>query len=300
MPTQVGSWVIPSTLGGTLGITLEALQSPAPAVGITVKELDPAATSVVTVWRSVDGMNRQAVRGAKETPVAGSDYFIDYEVPLGRPVGYTVEVVDGDVTPDITSAVITVDSEVGWLQDPVSPGAAIPVATWITPDGAPYLAADAFAQFVHELPGEMAQVMGADWPTFLSSGRLAASGIPFSVFCRAAEWNSELEALLAQSGVLLLRGPAGPAWEGFPPLAYMAVRATKNLPWPRGIALATRWELVGDLAAPPTISVIAPLWTYNDVELLWSTYAQEQDAATLAGVTYTDVVRDPTIGGTTA
>ena len=66
---------------------------PCPRVAITLDGLDPSGPSRVTVWRSSEGGKRRQVRGWSNRLVFGSDFGIDYEVPLGRPVRYDVQAV---------------------------------------------------------------------------------------------------------------------------------------------------------------------------------------------------------------
>jgi hypothetical protein len=60
----------------------------------------------------------------------------------------------------------------------------------------------------------------------------------------------------------------------------------------------TRWVLAGDQVTPPSMNVLVPVWTYDDVQELFEAYdyAYRESLAVAAGATYLDDQRDPTLG----
>lgn len=279
------------------GVVLEGLvDAPCPRVGITISDLDTADVSVVTVWRTVEGMPRRAVRGARSITVLTSTYILDYEAPLGREVTYTLEVEAGAVVPAELDASITLYSDDGWMQDPLNPGSAVPVSGSHNMGGIPVFTSSAMSELEHNFNSEMAQVLGTDYPVVLGGQRLAAANIPFTMLTDAAEWNTALKRLLLGSHVVLLRCP--PTWgNSLPPLAYLKVSVREIPAETRWGGTLMQWDLSGDLVAPPAARVVIPVWTYDAIRALYVSYDAAQAGASALGASYTDDLRDPTHGG---
>lgn len=276
----------------TPGLWVEAFTDPpVPRVGITVTGLDAAGPSVVTVWRTTSGGTRRAVRGWKKRTVYGSDYYIDYEAPLGREVTYSLEVHSGATVPARMSDTITLDSATGVIQDPLMPLGAVSVASGPGRGGGA-LRPQAFQELEYAVESSQAVVLGRREPVAMTGQRIAASGIDFSVLTKAAEEATALRNLLAESPLVLVR-PL-PEWGQLPDLIYTVPTVVEA---PVGAALGgslTYWTLTGDAVAAPSMQVLVALWTYDQVAALWTTYAAAQAAA--SGATYLDNQRDPTMG----
>jgi hypothetical protein len=272
------------------GLALEVFpdDDPCPRVGITITGLSLTAESVVTVWRTSPGEARTAVRGLRRTKVVDATYVVDYEAPLARPVTYTLEVA-GPVQPGITTATVTVPSDRVWMQDPLAPHTAVPVATW--DDGADtWFSSAAFAEIGYPDPGTLVRVMGSRYGTALGGGRWGASNVPFDVYTSAIEAANRVRTLLEAASPLLVRTIA-PVSPPLPALAYVRADATEqpvDSLWEGGTV--TYWSLRGDLVAAPSINLLVPTWTYIQVEALWETYT----AAQARGGTYLDWMKDPT------
>ena len=263
---------------------------PTPRVEITLTDMTPTS-NVVTIWRTADG-KRQAVRGFRKRGVVSADYLIDYEVPLGRQVSYEIEVTDGvNAQVAAPAAVVQVDSASGAIQDPLVPGATVPVYGEFGPDGKAYLRDTALKQLEYAADMSIMQVLGSPDPVALLGQRMAAGGVDMTMSTRAAQHAANLRNLLQQAPLVLVR-PL-PGWSAaLPGLCYLAAGKPTELPvdeaWGGQLI---RWQLVGDLVAAPTMNVVVALWTYGDVKALWGTYQQAQTA--LSGKTYLDVLKSP-------
>ncbi|MDF9748623.1 hypothetical protein [Arthrobacter sp. ES3-54] len=272
-----------------VAVTVEALvDAPCPRVGVTITGLG-VGDSVVSVWRSADGL-REPVRGARRVSLVDSTYLIDYDAPLSRPITYEVEVISGPSGADrVTSSSVTVNSDTGWLMDPLVPQSAIPVVGGDGDDG-PYLRGEALAQLEYAADVSLISVMGSDKPMALFGQRMAARGVPLSMGTRSAEQNARLRDLLMSSALVLFRPIPGFGID-LPGSMFVtvpsAVEAPVDVAWGGNL---TWWDLKADTVAAPTLKVLTATFTYGDVALLFATYQQKQDAAT---GTYLDDLKHP-------
>jgi len=286
-------------IGPGEGLQLEVFtDDPCPRVAITLDGLDPSGPSRVTLWRSAEGGKRRQVRGWSNRLVFGSDFGIDYEVPLGRPVRYDVQLISGAVTPDELTAYVQVDAEHGFVQDPLIPSGAVAVTGGEGggTDTIPTLRSSAFSALQYEMGWNAAQILGSDTPVGLMGQRMVASGVDFSVFTDAAEQTTALRQVLRTAAPVLVR--TLPAWGDLPDLMYLAASVTEEpltVPWGGSL---THWVLSGDQVAPPSLNVLVPLWTYDDVQAVFDAYnyAYRQSLAVTAGASYLDDQQDPTLG----
>lgn len=273
-----------------VAVTVEALlDAPCPRVGVTITGLG-IGDSVVSVWRSADGL-REPVRGARRVTLVDSAYLIDYDAPLGRPIAYEVEVISGPSGADrVTSSSVTVNSETGWLMDPLIPQSAIPIVGSRDNNGTPYLRGEALAQLEYAADVSLINVMGSDKPMALFGQRMAARGVPLSMGTRSAEQNKKLKDLLLSSALLLFRPVPG---FGIDLPGSMFVTVPTATEAPVDVAMGgnlTWWDLQADTVAAPTLRVLTATFTYGDVALLFATYQQKQDATT---GTYLDDLKHP-------
>lgn len=272
-------------------VVVAKTDAPCPRVEITVTNLG-AGTTVFNVWRTSDGV-RKIVRSARNRTTVGSDFVIDYEAPLGRPVTYDVEVVSGvTVTAPTVPGTTTISSATWWIQDPLVPSSAIPLAVNHQNPGIPNLTAAAVKALEYAADVTVIPILGSPEPVALMGGRRIAGNVDFSMFTRAAEATTTLRNLIQQTPLLLVR-TNGLRNDGIPGLAYFA--SARPIEHPVTVAFGgtlTEWKLQGDLVAAPSLNVLVPLWTYGDVQALWATYQQAQTA--LAAKTYLDVLKSPT------
>jgi len=277
------------------GISLQGLTDGAPAVGITVGGLDPNGPSVVNVWRRADS-RRQAVKGARRRTITGADYFVDYEVPLGRDVWYELEFLEGALEPLVQSAGIRIDTDRGYISDPTVPASAVEIFSQGLPDGYATLAHGAVDVFTLGSESALHKLQESTLPVAITSGRgaLAGVGLPLLVD------NSTQSALLRQlveSAVILMLRPL-PEWSDLlPGVCYVLAQSctVQQLDRHTGGTLE-QWQLGGDLVAAPAAGVVVPVISYGDVEPAWATYGHLQDA--MQTMTYLDAQRDP-FGATT-
>lgn len=275
-----------------VAVSVEAFPdfAPCPRAGVTVTGLG-IGESLVSVWRTADG-ERNPVRGARRASMNDASYIVDYDVPLGRPVTYEVEVLSGPSGASrVTSLAVTVDATSGCVMDPLVPQSAVPVSGGKDGDG-PYLRASALSQLEYQADVQVFNIMGSDKPLALFGQRMAERGMDTSMGVRSAEQNARLKKLLRSTAQLLFR-PL-PSWGEFdlPGTLFLANATATQLPvdvsWGGEL---TWWDLKSDVVAAPTIKVLTATFTYGDVQILMSTYGQKQDL--MAGKTYLDDVKNP-------
>ena len=277
------------------GLSVQAfIDAPCPRVGITVDGLSASGPSRVTVWRSTAGGQRRKVRGWDRRQVYGSDYAIDYEAPLGRPVTYSLVVDVGAVVPATVTATLTLDVVDGFIQDPLQPLGAIALSDGLDVDQAPVLTNSAFRKLQYAVESSSAKILGSREPVAMTGQRMAVSGIDFSMLTEAAEQSTRLRSLLTETPLILVR-PL-PQWGPLPDLVYTVPSVSEEPTYGEDGVVMTTWRLTGDSVRPPSIQVLVALWTYDQVAALWSTYASAQAAASASAARYLDVQRDPTMG----
>jgi len=222
----------------------------------------------------------------------GSDFLVDYEVPQSRVVSYDLEILSGpDAGTSTPTQTVVVDSGQWVIQDPLTPGTAIPLNVSKQDLTAPYLTASAVKSLEYAASVSIIPILGSPDPVALMGQRLSGGNVALDMFTNMAEVTTQLRNLLMQAPLLLVR-PNGTRNDGLPGLAYFA--SAKPVEKPVTVAFGgtlTTWQLTGDLVAAPTMNVLVPVWTYGAVTALFTTYAQNQTA--LAGKTYLDVLKSP-------
>jgi hypothetical protein len=274
-----------------VAVVAEALvDAPCPRVGLTITGLG-VGDSVVSVWRTADG-ERNPVRGARRTTLVESAFVTDYDAPVGRPITYEVEVIDGpDGASRTASEPVTVDSDTAWLMDPLVPQSAIPIRATRDADGAPYLRGNSLAEFEYAADVSLINVMGSTTPMALFGQVMKPRGVPLSMSTRSAEQNKQLKNLLTSTAQLLYRQPPSYGID-VPGVMFISVASKKELPVDVGWGGSlTWWEMTADTVAAPVLKVLTATFTYGDVAILFATYQQKQDAA--AGKTYLDDLKSP-------
>lgn len=249
--------------------------SPCPRVEIVISPM-VAGASAVTVWRQVDG-DRQLVRGAQAATVSGDAAFVDYEAPLQTPLTYVCQSVHPDGTVDgisAPSAKVTVKEPRPWLQDPINPAAAVPVAL-VRPQPMPRAGAAvsrraSYAPVTRDQDITITPVAGSTRPVAAAGPRQQPASIPIEIRT-TGDVTSSMRDLLDQAFPILLR--TGTRVQQLPPLAYLAVPS-----WSERFIYGpdvTIWTGTGQCVAPPTSPVLIPVRTLDDLA---------DDATTLAGL----------------
>lgn len=275
-----------------VAVSVEALtDAPCPRAGITITGLG-VGDSVVTVWRLADD-TREFVPGYRRGVMNDASYLVDFYCPLGRNVRYEVEVISGPSGASRTTSVtLVLESDSGWLMDPLLPQSALPVVGQRRGDGDIYLRSPALSALEYGADVSLFNVMGSSKPMALFGQRMAESGLDISVGLRSAEQNTRLKKLLRSTSSLHFR-PL-PEWgdidlEGSLFLASAMVRQTPVNTLHGG--KITWWDLPTDTVQGPAIKVLTATFTYGDVAILMSTYQQKQDL--MAGKTYLDDLKNP-------
>ncbi|QGH74504.1 minor tail protein [Arthrobacter phage Kuleana] len=257
-----------------------------------------AGSHTVIVWRTAAG-ERVPVRGTRNLEVIDSGLVVDYDVPMGWPATYEVEVLSGpDAGALVPTASLTYESPCGYLHDPLDPTVAVPVWATRAPNGEPVLASGAFAELVRGADVSVHRILGSRHPVAIGGQRAAAAGVDLSVMADAELQNTRLRDMTSNSTVLVARLLPGWLNGAFPPVAYLSVPEVLEQPVTAGRGLAqgfgqhlTRWQMVGQIVRPATGAVLVALFTYQDVEDLFDTYEQKQIAA--GGGTYLDDMKQP-------
>lgn len=274
-----------------VAVTVEEVLGGAPKAQLTITGLG-IGDSLVSVWRTADGV-RSPVRGARRAPMVDAALVTDYDVPLGRPVTYEVEVISGPSGASRTSTEpLVVDSETAWLMNPMDPSTAVPVLGRKDSDGAPYLRAEALAKLEYEADVSLFTVMGSDAPMALFGQVMQARGVPLSMGTRSAEQNTKLRALMQSTAQLLFR-PVPSFGVDLPGVMFVSISKKTELPTTVSFGgNLTWWEMTADTVAAPVLKVLTATFTYGDVAILFSTYQQKQDALA-SGATYLDDAKNP-------
>src|SRR5690625_2306327 len=249
----------------------------APAVGITVEGLSATESSRVAIYRQTPGKERTLVQGLGNVDVDGAGYWVDYLPPLGVPVTYVVEVLEGDPLEE-NSATITIPSKTAWLQDALNPLLAVEVACRPGNRDTLFFTAEAFTAFERPTNSDLVQIMGGRVPVGMTSRRQTPVGIPFNMVTTAAEASSMLREVLIEGTHLVLRVP--PEISMLDPVTYLSDVQVSEEPGRQSFlgGHVIRWNMTGSQTRGPRIVAWTALWTYDDVAELY------------AGYSYTDLV----------
>ena len=265
----------------------EVITDPVPGVGVTISGLDPAAPSVVTLYRQSPGRAREVVPGVNGRIVFGADFFVDYSVPLSVPVKYTFD-VDGIVA---ASSTIQVDSDVCWLQDPVNPFNSTPLGLR-SEQGIPALLGGSFDSVTRTIPAEVTGIMGGSFPVALGGTRQAPSAVPLRIETNSVADSARLRSIFDESYPVMLRTVAPITM--VPAVMYLHAEVTETPQVTTFIGNPDDhwiiWDLTVTVVRPPTSGVLVARLTYQDIADFYagSTYADMVD-----GRTYLDWQKAP-------
>lgn len=263
---------------------------PCPRVEVTVTDLTPT-DNTVTVWRTADG-KRTAVQGARLRSMVGSDFVIDYSAPLARTLTYDVEVTAG-ISTGIAAvpASTNVAATTGCVQDPLVPSTAMPIYGDVGPNGELAMIDSSAKALEYAVESSVIGIMGSPDPVGILGQRMSAKGIAFNMVTEAAQAATDMRNLVLSSPLLLVR-PL-PDWvQALPGACYIGPDTITEKPinaaWGGNIV---EWHATTPLLAAPSMNIVIPLWTYGDVDALWTTYQQAQTE--LGGGTYLDALKSP-------
>lgn len=271
---------------------LHKSDAPCDRVEVTVTDLQPSVHNV-TIWRTADGI-RRPVRGVRKVDVVGSDFFVDYEAPLGRLLTYEIEMISGfGYGSDTEPATITVNAAQGWIQDPLDPGSAQRlIANDVGETGDAMLMDPSIKKIEYPATVAMFDISGSNEPVALLGPRKLAAGIPFEISTNSDAAAEGLRDLIKQTPLILIR-PL-PEWSAaLPGVCYTAAPTPVELPINEANGgHLIEWRFETPLIAAPTNPVVIPTWTYEDWAALWATYQTAQTA--LTGDSYLQVKKSPT------
>jgi len=266
-----------------MNLILEALTNEgAPHVGITATGLP--ANCVVNVEReTLNGF--VPVRGGQKLAVMGGSFFLtDHVPPLNTPTTYKVSIVGGGAE----ARSITVESEFGWISDPLHPGNAIPIAVnWA--EGAVVLTARPSGTY--SAPADLVTPLGGRFPVGSIGTRGAARQVPIA-FTSTPETTAKLRDLLNNAGQIVLRGHNHGALDEVADLVIPDVTITATGKYAHTLS----GEAIQVRAISPTITVI---WlSFDDLRAFLLQYLgtgatfNDLAAATVPGSSFLDIARD--------
>lgn len=283
-----------------MSIALEVMPGEgAPQVGITVDGLGASAVISVDVsWD--DGYSWHGVRGVSNEPVVGGTaFFRDFVPPLNVDAIYRLTVHSGTEAA-AGEAAILVESEVGWIQDPLAPRNAIPVAGLKRADAVALMSGTA-AAVERRQAFDAAVVEGTSLPVVSVGRRQAPSNVPVLLRAVVADqigFVNALRRLLDEAGTVVLRGL--PSALPLDAVAHVVAGDVVELPTPGGVyGVRNDWQMNVTQVRPTSMRIVVAWHTYEQVVALWQetlgvgvTYADV--LAARPGATYLDWQRDPT------
>ncbi len=256
----------------------------APQVGITITDTTPdTIVSVEMTWG--DGRWR-GVLGAAHREASGGAYFIDYYPPLNVNVQYRVVIHEGEMDGADTASII-VPSTDAYLHDPRDPRSYAPVA--YRRFGDTYLLSGSLIQAAYDQQVELVPVEASDTPVAAVGTRQVASQVPLRLEHRVAAQQGRLRNLLMSAGTLVATGFPSTI---LPPVAPIVVGAVTERRDDDRIQYST-WDLTATVVRPPSLRIVVPWWTYEQVKAMWAGATYADVALARPGDTYLDWKRDP-------
>lgn len=276
-----------------MGLSVEVLpDAGAPQVGVTITGLPSGSPSVVTVERSTDGRSWDAVRGAVREAVTGAAFFRDFVAPLNVDVTYRVTTTAA-ITGSSTSSIL-VPSDTAWLQDPLDPRTAVPVAIARGPEGVRLLA-PSFGDLNRRMAADIVLPQGSRLPVASLGVRQAPAGVLLHLRAMAQVQGALVKAiteLVESAGTVVIRGL--PASFGLDPVAHVIAPDVQDSPVVGGVLGPRRdWVMSVTQVRAPSPRIAVPWWTYEQVRALWEGFSYDDVLAARPGATYLDWLRDP-------
>ena len=275
----------------------------APQVGVTLDGLSaPASVNVEVSWDS--GATWAGVRGASPLEASGSAFVRDFVPPLNVPCRYRATVLSGSMTGN-TEVTITVPSDTAWLQDPLNPRGAVPVATVVGAPDRVRLMSGSAADVTRSQAVDLVAVQGASLPVASVGTRGKPVGVPLvlrPLLNLAAEQGALVKAirdLFDTSGQVVIRGLS--PLLGLDPVAHYVAPGLTESPSLAGVLGFREWRLNVTQVRPTSLRLVVPWFTYDDVQAIvqvalgsTATYAQVLSAMP-TGTTYTDAAKNPNV-----
>lgn len=256
-----------------------------PRVNLVVHSIP--GEQVIRVERTSSG-ETTIVPGARRKRASGAAVIVDHFPALGTPTTYTVYVG----THAMKQTTITVESDTGWLQDPIYPDQAVPVVGHGGVVGALKLTSESLESVTYAVTGTEHKTLGSRYGVVIGSDRGGAENVTLTHSSYDRALDTATRELVEDAPVLVFRPPAG--MQPLPPVCYLHATFT-DMPltthW--GGTLA-RFSLTGNLVQAVLTAARSGLATYADVHAILSGYTYGDVAALQAGKSYLDVQKNPT------
>lgn len=256
-----------------MAATITAVQTTdagAPQAGITVSDLSEVTGSTVVVDVSWDGqVTWNAVRGGTVEGALGSTFVRDHVPALGRESVYRATITGG--SEEVITTTVTVESDTAWLQDPLDPRSAVPMKPTLT-DSNLMIMEGSLESFTTPQAVDTVTPMFSDLPVASIGQALKFQGVPFALSVPAAQGAliNAMRALMANSGQLVLRGlPTSLPIDAV--VHVTAVNRTEHVATGGTRDLFNAWSMAISQAAPKSVQIVIPWWTYDQVKALVGT-----------------------------
>lgn len=252
---------------------------PQPRVEIVIDPADlNVAVDTITVLQ-LSKWGQVPVRSATRRAAAGGFAVTDYEVPPGVPVTYRVDQFDASGNPlgfavlDLTALV---DIPVGWavVSDPLAPGNAVLLR--------------AEYQFAGTLKrSRPTSIYRAGFDTIALSGlQSKLQDVVLRCVTESDDERQALETITSESMLVVRTMPQ----MRLPGSLYAVAPEVVMDPFDARVGGETDvWDLVGQEVSRPTLDVIVPVYTWQDIIDYYATWA----ALIADRATWLDVIRNP-------
>lgn len=256
-----------------MAATITAVQTAdagAPQAGITVSDLSEVTGSTVVVDVSWDGqVTWNAVRGGTVEGALGSTFIRDHVPALGRESVYRATITGG--SEEVVTTTVTVESATAWLQDPLDPRSAVPMAT-IRSGSSTIIIDGSLDDFSTPQAIDTVTPMFSDLPVASIGQALKPQNIPLELKVPAAQGAlvNAMRALMKNAGQLVVRGLA----EDLPidAVAHVTAVERRELTSVRGSQSGfNTWTMRLSQTAPKSVQIVIPWWTYDQVKALVQT-----------------------------
>lgn len=256
-----------------MAATITAVQTAdagAPQAGITVSDLSEVTGSTVVVDVSWDGEETwNAVRGGTVEGALGSTFVRDHVPALGRESVYRATITGG--SDEVVTTTVTVVSDTAWVQDPLDPRTAVAISAQMVTDNVMMLEGS-FDGLQIPQAVDLVTPMFSDLPVASIGQALKFQQAPLALSVPASQGalKNAIRKLLKGSGQLVLRGLP----DEVPVDAVVHVTAVNRIEHP-SIAGSrggfNTWSMTISQAAPTSVQIVIPWWTYDQVKALVGT-----------------------------
>lgn len=288
-PSRPSTTLYPSTtLFPSLGDILATAYTdanPCPRVEVLVSPM-PAGAATITVWRNYAG-RQDVVRGASNMLVSGDALVYDYDAPFGVNITYTVQPYDNTGTPigiPTGSNVVNLAVTDAWASDPLDPSTSMPwPLSRLSGDGSLSMKFGSLSGYGFNATQAAVEVLGSAYPVGQSNVRQVGQQVPIILDARTPDQWNQVQELLQQALVLCLRLPVKvPLLDPVMYLQFPTVTPAVDPNLQRVV-----WTLTGTQVRGPSVNVLIPVRTWDDVQSEAATWADLESRYS----TWLDVLR---------